>query len=202
MPEAIGRYDLDAIAPTRSAPMCPPTAPARALQQWRRAGKHAVADRQRGLLRVAPPRPSERTIVSRSNTGATSTANAAIPEAIERYECNAIAPTRSAPLCPPMTTASHALQQWRRAGKHGVARRRHDRFSIAPPRLTEHIIVSAKEDTGSPRSAKESLYPCASRVDQPANPPSSRKACSSGVVTRPNTALRWGKSPKRRTISA
>ena len=41
------------------------------------------------------------------------------------------------------------------------------------------------------------------RIDgQPPNPPSSRNFCSSGVVARPSTALRCGKRPKRRMMSA
>ena len=39
-------------------------------------------------------------------------------------------------------------------------------------------------------------------LDQPEKPPSSRNFCSSGVLTRPSTALRCGNRPKRRMMSA
>src|SRR5262245_33455809 len=39
-------------------------------------------------------------------------------------------------------------------------------------------------------------------ADQPAKPPASRKACSCGLVARPNVALRCGNRPKRRMMSA
>ena len=73
-------------------------------------------------------------------------------------------------------------------------RQRHERssceLSSTPLRAAFAAASSAR------RRVRRNVWP------QPAKPPLSRKACSSGVVARPSTALRCGKRPKRRMMSA
>jgi hypothetical protein len=76
------------------------------------------------------------------------------------------------------------------------------RCSRLVARLKAPLRALSFPERAAKRAASHIRLASPSAGAQPAKPPPSRKACSSGFVARPNSALRCGKRPKRRMISA